>query len=189
MNIYPYVYIVTHKTTGEYYIGSRWANKHSPDQDFLQIYKTSSKYVTSRIDEFDGHILAVFFDKIYAYEYEQKLIKEHIGKSMCLNRSCFHGNKPLILNCHSDESKRKMSIAKIGKKRKPMSETTKLKLAEYGRNRPFSEESKLKVSLANKGRPSPRKGKPLSPEHKAAKSAAAKAMWAARKINQTTLPV
>jgi hypothetical protein len=189
MNIYPYVYIVTHKTTGEFYIGARWANKQTPDQDFLQTYKTSSKYVTPRINEFTGQILAVFFTKDSAYDYEQELINEHINTNpLCLNRSCYHGKKQFKLTRHSDESKAKMSKAKLGKSRPPMSAETKSKIAAAGRLRPFSDTSKAKVSNANKGRPSPRKGKTLSPEHKAAKSIAAKAYWAAKKINQTGLP-
>ena len=59
----------------------------------------------------------------------------------------------------SAETRRKMSLAKKGKKRSPFSEEHKLKMSLAHKGKPFSEEHKLKMSLA-------RKGKPLSEEHK-----------------------
>jgi len=179
MNIYPYVYIVTHNETGEFYIGSRWANKLPAEDDFLKVYKTSAPYIKNDISNFSGYVIAEFFTKESAYHFEQELINEYIGKDpLCLNRSCFYDKTPFILNKHTDESKRKMSLAKKGKPGPIKSAEHRAKLAEASRKRPFSDESKLKVSLANKGRPSPRKGKTLTPEHRAAMSAAAKARWA-----------
>lgn len=57
----PYVYICTHKETGHFYIGYRERNK-TPSSIDLQKYKTSSKYVNPRFDQFSWKIIAEFFD-------------------------------------------------------------------------------------------------------------------------------
>jgi hypothetical protein len=44
MKVLPYVYKVVNRTTGEFYIGYREANKKPASEDIL-MYKTSSKKV------------------------------------------------------------------------------------------------------------------------------------------------
>ena len=56
----PYVYRLDHPTTGEFYIGYRSANKKPSHLD-LPEYKTSSKIVNPRFEEFNWIILAEFF--------------------------------------------------------------------------------------------------------------------------------
>lgn len=86
MKILPYVYLLTHKTSGEFYIGFRCSNK-SPSQEDLGVkYFTSSKNVKSRFKEFDIQILAEFFDRDSAYQYEQQLIKDNFNNPLILNR-------------------------------------------------------------------------------------------------------
>ena len=65
---------------------------------------------------------------------------------------------------HSEESRRKMSLSKLGKKRKPHSEHTKMLIsaARLGRpGHPQSEETRLKISKAFKGANNPNWGKHL----------------------------
>ena len=65
----------------------------------------------------------------------------------------------------SDETRKKMSKVRKGKKHRPLSEETRKKISEAHRGKkrePFSEEHKRKLSEACKGKPSSMKGKHLS---------------------------
>lgn len=90
---------------------------------------------------------------------------------------------------HSEETKRKMSLAKIGKKGKTHSPQTRRKISEsqkgdknhfFGKH--HSEETRRKMSESLKGRTSPNKGKPMSEEQKRKLSLARKAYWAKKKM-------
>lgn len=93
MNIYtstqamPYVYMCIHKESKQYYYGYRELNvslKRTSDID-LPLYKTSSKNIKPKFDQFDWIILAEFFNADHAYEFEQELIREHWGDPQLLN--------------------------------------------------------------------------------------------------------
>ena len=84
MKVLPYVYKVVNRTTGEFYIGYREANKKPAAEDIL-IYKTSSKKVRPIFDQFDSYIIAEFFDGVSAYWFEQLFIEENINDPLCLN--------------------------------------------------------------------------------------------------------
>jgi len=82
---------------------------------------------------------------------------------------------------HTEETKLKMSLARKGKTRSPMSEETKLKIsnAHKGKASPrkgksVSEESRMKMSISRKGKPSLKKGIPMSEESKLKMSIAQK---------------
>ena len=100
MNIYtsekvvPYVYMGTHRVTGEFYIGSR-ANKNQtlPSHQDIYKYRTSSKKVKPIFDEFDWIIVAEFFDPQSAYDFEQELIYKLWNNPLIINGSCFY-NQP-----------------------------------------------------------------------------------------------
>ena|ERR1035437_2682296 len=98
MNIYhstkvlPYVYLCTHKETGEFYYGSRCANR-TPSNVDLPLYRTSSRRVNPIFTEFNYFIIAEFFDKDSAYDFEQQLIHENWNNPLILNDSCFHNCK------------------------------------------------------------------------------------------------
>lgn len=84
--ILPYVYKLTHKVTGEFYIGYRESNKHPSSVD-LPKYQTSSKVVKAiGFENFDWQIVAEFFDGASAYEYENHQIAEHWNDPLILNR-------------------------------------------------------------------------------------------------------
>jgi hypothetical protein len=86
MHIYPYVYRLDHPVTGEFYIGYRCANKVSSAEDLGHIYFTSSKIVKPRFHEFTYQIIAEFFDKNDAYDFEQQLISDNFKNPNILNR-------------------------------------------------------------------------------------------------------
>lgn len=82
----PYVYKVTHKNTGQYYIGMRSANKVVAEQDLGISYFTSSKFVKNNFGMFTIEIVAYFCDQISAFEFENALIKECWGDTLLLNK-------------------------------------------------------------------------------------------------------
>ncbi len=117
MKNFPYVYIVTNKFTSEFYIGYREANSLPSEQDILR-YKTSSRIVKPKFDEFVPQIVAEFFTETAtddAYWFEQQLISEHIGDPLCLNR--YYIKKGSVAKFKS----------KVGRK---CSEETKLKISK-----------------------------------------------------------
>lgn len=121
MNIYssekalPYVYICTHKITGEFYIGSRTSkNIKLPPHLDLPKYKTSSKRVKPRFNEFDWIILAEFFTSDAAYEFEQETIFTFIHDALCLNTSCYHSKQKFKTTKESMESSKKSLLESHG---------------------------------------------------------------------------
>lgn len=131
----PYVYKLTHKTTNQFYIGFRCANKLPPEQDIL-IYQSSSLTVKNMgFDNFDASIVAVFFDKNSAYDFEQQLIYENIKDPNILNKSVFVYGKRFVNHGHSQETKRKMSNARLGVKKSKAS-VDKMRLSKTGKSKP-----------------------------------------------------
>ena len=115
--VLPYVYVCTHKQTGHFYIGSRCANK-TPSTDDLPVYRTSSKLVRPRFEEFDWVIVAEFFDPDQAYAVEQEMIHDNWGDPLILNRNCRHRpGLPVIRNggVASAETRAKISASQKGK--------------------------------------------------------------------------
>src|ERR1035437_2862335 len=81
----PYVYWLTHKITGQFYIGYREANLIPSDQD-LPIYKSSSDTIDKLgFENFDYQILAEFFDGDSAYDFENRTIEANFYDALCLN--------------------------------------------------------------------------------------------------------
>lgn len=92
--IYPsYVYVCTHRETGNIYIGARCANKVPASEDLGKYYFTSSKYVKPRFHEFNYEIV---FEgtKEEAFKLEEELIAEHWRQPYLLNRQ--NGGKKFI---------------------------------------------------------------------------------------------
>lgn len=83
----PYVYMCTHKTTGQFYIGYRELNvklKRPATEDFPK-YKTSSKIVRPHFQDYDWKIVAEFDSGTEAYAFEQQLILEHWDNPLLIN--------------------------------------------------------------------------------------------------------
>ena len=159
----PYVYRLDNPITGEIYIGYREANR-KPSHEDLPEYRTSSKYVGPRFEEFNWTILAEFFNGEDAYDFEQLSIHENWDNPLLLNRNCNYGKKRWKTGICSEETKSKMSNTRKGV--------------------PKSEETKARISAASKGIPKPpeqsarmsalHKGKTISVEQRAKNSAAHK---------------
>ena len=148
MKILPYVYKLTHKETGEFYIGVRYGNTYPAQLDLGIRYKSSSKIVKPKFDEFTYEILAEFLDKEDAIDFEQKLIEENWKDPLILNKA-IQVTKTFRCKGHSEETRKKMSESKKGKvpnnKGKKLSEETRQKIGEASSLRKHSEVSKEKM--------------------------------------------
>jgi len=168
MNIYPYVYRIDHPI-GEFYIGSRIANKVPAEDDFGNIYKTSSKYLSHPFEEYTRTILAEFFTntaKDDAYDVEQALIFEHWDDLLLVNKSYYFGKKRFkVSRPMSAEHKKRIGNANRGKvySEEQMSarligrrhtDITKAKLSQaaQGPRSPRSEETKRKIAESLRNR-------------------------------------
>lgn len=90
---YPYAYILTHKETGEFYIGYRQKNVRfkRPSSDDLGIYYFSSSRKIKEIgfENFHCKILAEFYNGDDAWLHEQRLIEANVNNVLMLNLSYF----------------------------------------------------------------------------------------------------
>ena len=172
MNIYtsekalPYVYRLDNPKTGEIYIGYREINTIPSHLD-LPEYRTSSKYVGPRFEEFNWTILAEFFIGDDAYDHEQLSIFEEWDNPLILNKSCYYGKQRFKnISSHSDEAKAKISAAGKGRKRLPFSDEHKANMSASAKGKPKSAEHIANMVATHIGIP-------LSAEHKAKISATA----------------
>jgi len=160
MNIYtsekvlPYVYMCVNRHTNKVYIGSR-TTKYQKDPSHIDIqkYKTSSSIVRPDFSNFDWIIIAEFFDKNDAYDFEQQLIFEQwqTSKEHSLNKVHYFNKKRC--NNFDAESRRKISHALM---HRPVSEYTRRKISNSNigkHNIHHTSEVKLKISIASKNRP------------------------------------
>jgi hypothetical protein len=112
----PYVYKGIHPTTGEFYIGSRIAKNILCSHIDLRTYKTSSKEVRPRFEEFEWTIVAEFFSGDAAYDFEQELIYHTWKEPGSLNKSCYHGKQRFKINSpRTKEHSEKIGKAHRGK--------------------------------------------------------------------------
>lgn len=107
----PYTYIITYNRTGEFYIGSRSANRASAADDLWHTYFTSSKIVKERIksegtDCFTAQVIDEFETPEEAFVAEQILISERISNPLCLNKTYQLNGKQAFL---TTGSKRELS--------------------------------------------------------------------------------
>lgn len=148
--ILPYVYKLTHKITSEFYIGVRWANIYPSGLDLGIRYKTSSKHVKPRFEEFNYEIVAEFFNHEDAIDFEQQSIEENWNDPLLLNKA-IQVTKKFRCTGHSEKTKEKMSAAKKGKppnnKGKKLSDETKGKIKQKSLLRRHTEETKAKMSI------------------------------------------
>jgi len=126
-----YVYKIINPETSEYYIGSRLCKDERffdlPNLDFGIKYKTSSKIVNEI--GFDNFQIVLFMTDFASYDecyaHEQLLIYESINDPLCLNQACFVNKDGSVykMNSHNrmvtEETRRKISEGKTGKKRTP----------------------------------------------------------------------
>jgi hypothetical protein len=152
--ILPYVYRLIHKETGHYYFGYRSKNVSLgvKSVDDLGIkYFTSSRIIRKSFHEYTFEVIAEFFTKDSAYDFEQELIREHWGNPMLLNKH-YHSDKTgrWKNDGHSEETKKKMRgikrspefseyRSKVMKGRAPwnkgLTKETDPRVAEYAKHR------------------------------------------------------
>lgn len=179
--ILSYVYKLTHRETGEFYIGFRKSNKIKSELDLGFKYFSSSKHVKKLgFENFNIEIIAEFFKWEDAYEFEQELIKENWNNPLILNKHYFKNNSSIFkMNSKnhpnykkplSEETKRKIGEKnKISLKGKKLSDITKekIRVASKGKNNHFygkrhSENTRNKIRIKNSGNNHPMYGKHLS---------------------------
>ena len=115
---HPYVYKLVHKNTGQYYFGFRCSNVVPASDDLGTKYFTSSRSIKELgFENFDRIILAEFFDKHAAFEFESELIADHINDRQCLNKA-LNGTLCPIRKHTTLEHRQNLSKALAGKKRK-----------------------------------------------------------------------
>jgi hypothetical protein len=121
--ILPYVYILTHKRTGHFYIGYREKNiklKIPSSEDLGVKYFTSCpKIKKSNFHEYNVNIIAEFFQPIDAFDYEQFLIKESWNNPLLINEMKISNHKLLFKrktgHKDSDETKWLRKMRKEGR--------------------------------------------------------------------------
>lgn len=149
MIIYPYVYKLTHKETGHFYFGVRWANKVNAQNDLGKLYFSSSSSIKEMgFENFDFNVIAEFFSKEFALEFEDQQIQENWKNPLSLNK-CRAGYK-FYCDGHTEETKRKISNSGKGRpaynKGIPSSPETKAKLSIARRRRITTDETRQKMS-------------------------------------------
>lgn len=163
-----YVYKITSRTTGQFYIGYRYRNQTlgvEPKDDLWARYFTSSKYVKELIKEngkqdFVFEILFESLDSLKCWELEQDLISQNWNNELILNRKYmdkttrveFHRRLAVV----SDETRKKMSMAGKGRK-KTMEHREKIRESNMGQKR--SEEFRKHMSYIRTGCAAHNKGK------------------------------
>lgn len=161
----PYVYQLTHKTTGQFYIGYREVNKVPSDQDLGFFYWTSSKKIDELgFENFDFQIIAEFFDGDSAWRQEQRIIEANIKNPLCLNGHFIKdGNNKFsfVGKFHSDKNKAKMLGRKVSDETRAKnsiaatnpSQLKREQIAESNRIRICSKETRDKMSIIHKNPP------------------------------------
>lgn len=163
------VYKITNLIDKKIYIGSaidlkkreleHWYGKKSNPhlQNSIEKYgKENFKY------EVLIYLIPEFLLKIEQY-YLDKYSKD-LGWDMLYNINPIAGSS--LGYRHSDETKKKMSIAAKGAVRNPVTEETRKKLSEARKGRTLTPAQKEKLSTTRKGKDNPFYGKTHTEEHK-----------------------
>jgi hypothetical protein len=161
-----YVYVYFKPDGSPFYIGKGSGNRakelvRNRNVHFKRIIekygKSNIKFVIFNCDSEDA-----------AFSKEIELIKSFKNLGFVLSNMT-DGGEGVSGVIHSEETKRKLSLARLGKsswnKGKPHSEETKRKLSEANLGYKHSDEAKLKIKLANMSR-THKSGYKLSDEHK-----------------------
>ena len=125
-SVKPYVYWIKNNNTGIKYFGVRWDNvrqKKTPIQDFGKAYFSSGKLKNDfkkNPENFETKLIATFDTIEEARDYELKQTKKIYKNKRYANASAYPAiiNKihPMKGKTHSEEVRRKLSEANIGKK-------------------------------------------------------------------------
>jgi hypothetical protein len=175
MTIYtPYVYLIGWSTHDQYYIGSRIKNSGGIIAHPSELFEEGG-YTTSsvRVDNFVAkhgnpdivRVLKTFMDGDSAYAYETKILQRLDARTHPKMLNGHNNDGWCSIGPKSEETKTKMSLAKIGKKRPPRSKkwSNKISKALTGRKmQPHTEEWKQNMSALLTGRKCPPRSKEWS---------------------------
>lgn len=149
----PYIYKVTDKVTGEFYIGSQCSGKVIGKNYFTSSKNKSFKEkFKSNPAQFEIKIIGTFTDSASCVLQENIFIKFYIKNPLCLNKNYVIGENLQFsfTGCHRTESEKK-KISEFHKGRKRSAETRhRLSIAQTGKK--HTEETKRKLSEAHKGK-------------------------------------
>lgn len=146
---------MTHKETGQFYIGYREVNLVPSDQDIGFFYWTSSNKVDKLgFENFDSQIIAEFIDGDSAWYQEQRIIEANIKNPLCLNGHFIKegGLHFRRTGPHSKETNRKISLTKIGIPRSQECKE-KLSISHTGKILAIEHRENISRSLIGKSRP------------------------------------
>lgn len=131
----PGTYIVTHKPTGMYYIGST-VDLYRRSRQHVHQFVNEGGILNAQIQPKDAKKEDLHFDHIpfddvtEAVDLEKALLRKNVGMDSCLNRSYGNGG----LETYSEETRSKQRLAKLGK---PRSDEDKAKIS-LGKSRGVS---------------------------------------------------
>ena len=139
----PYTYFIKNKITGQFYYGSRGRKSfvnRLPEDDLWIKYFTSSNFVKNLIsehgkDSFEFSIMLIDESYDNCYWYEQRLIKDNMHHSLCLNRY------------YIDSETNKKKFSSYGRK---VSDSEKAKKSAAMMNTTITEETRTRQSVARK---------------------------------------
>lgn len=147
--VLPYVYKLTHKETGQFYFGVRHANKVPSSEDLGTKYFSSSKYVKIiGFENFNCQILAEFFSKEDALEFESLLINDSWRQINSLNKNV--GGKKFYNHTITDETRMKIRNARTNSK---LPDDVKYKISKALTGKTKSANHCKSISLATRGKP------------------------------------
>lgn len=153
----PYTYVIGWSTNNVWYYSVKWAEGCHPDTFWID-YFTSSREVERYVAEHGPpdvrRITNRFTSPDRAVRAETRALRK-IKASGYWDRWLNRAINGRVIGKHTEESRLKMSLAHLGKKRKPFSEQHKERLSEakIGRKRaPFSEETKRRMREAQQKR-------------------------------------
>ena len=161
-----YVYKITCKITGEYYFGSSFRAKSDR-------YWGGGKRIRERISQYGKEnlikeILGEFDDRTIAHQVENQYIEKFRHDEKCLNQQLDHK-----FGTYGEESRAKIGAANaVSLRGKHLSDETRVKMsaARLGKHR--TEETRAKISAALCGEKSPWYGKHHTDETRSKMSAA-----------------
>lgn len=166
--------IIIYNHTGEFYIGSRSANRTSAADDLWHTYFTSSKLINERIksegtDCFTAQVIDEFDTPEEAFVAEQTMISERINDPLCLNKTYQLNGKQAFLTTGTKRDVSAETCSKISETLRSGAHRTYERTAEHlavlsangkqtgGWNKGMTYKHSVPSPL--KGRVSPNKGK------------------------------
>lgn len=144
-----YIYLIVNKTNGKTYVGQRKSSK----EWYEDKYMGSGKYLKASqkkygIENFEKFLIQYCYSKEETNKAERFWIAEYRSRGKAEYNITDGGQGGNL----GEEVNKKISEAKKGKKRPPISEETRKKMSVANSGRHHTEETKRKISDGNKGK-------------------------------------